>query len=326
MNVAVELHANQPTPYTGRATPPETIQADNDDAVICAFRVFPDILFRAVMGYRLHLRKAQLRYDATMSRRRVADLSEKPVQPPGDAQARVAYAKDLRSKAARLRADDAKGNRAEIKDLETKARLAEREAEAIFREAKDSEWARKTGEETDKLAKARGEEIANTREGKRIMTRNGIAQAYGANYFVPTQPKMSDEHLYEAAKLYRACFCVMAGMTTPSRGDGGSNDKGPQVRLAEAGDTLRTLKVGLTAFQVDVLDHVCGLDMRAREVATVLRRGFPAIREALSDGLSMAVVNLRAAKAVRMQQLGEPTLAQQMTAKHAAIVAAQRAA
>jgi hypothetical protein len=66
--------------------------------------------------------------------------------------------------------------------------------------------------------------------------------------------------------------------------------------------------------------------MRAREVATVLHRGFPTVRTALSEGLSMVVINLRAERALRKKRADEPSFAQQMAAKHTAIVAAQRAA
>lgn len=326
MQAAEDFHADQPAPFTGRAEPPAHVQADNDDAIVMAFRALPDFIYRAVMGYRLHQRKAEIRFSSAMTRRRAAELSPKATPTPRDAEVRMAQARDLRSKAARLRADDAKGNRAEIKKLETDAILAEREAALIVREAADAEWARKAGEEGDALAKARGEEVVTGREGKRIMTRNGIAQAYGARYMTPTLPKMSEEHLHEAAKLYRACACVMGGMTTPSKGEGGYNAKGPQARLAEAGDTLRTLRIGLTDFQVEVLDHVCGFDMRAREVALVLRKGFPAVRVALAEGLSMAVINLRAARALRQKQGDEMSLGEQLRVKHAAIMAAERAA
>lgn len=391
MNAAHDIHANQPQPFTGRAVPPDSIQADNDDAVAGFFHVLVQWLATPtetiIGGVRLLLpagkpvlsdarlrllsrawiaaderrtgavelnvrklerlcwpkdfdphkawplpfgrdlaaeRKAKIRSE----RNRIKELNAKAATapPPQSVMDKLAEARKERMKAERLKIADPKGNRQKIKDHQTAAKLAEREAASLHVQAKDEDWAYRASQETDQLAEARGEGVVSTREGKRIMARNGIVQAYRAGYLEPTLTKMGEADLYDAAKLYRACACVISGMTTPERGEGGFNAKGPQVRVIEAGEALAVMRTGLTKFQIEVLDRVCGLDMRAREVATVLHRGFPAVRTALSEGLSMVVINLRAERALRKKRDDEPSFAQQMAAKHTAILAAQRAA
>lgn len=324
MNAARDLRSCEPEPYTGRAKPPETVAADNDDGVKAAFLAFPDFLFAAVMGYRLHQRQATLRYDAMKSRRRVAELVDKPAPIPRDVETKLAQASDARHKAATLEGIDRWGNRDAIREHRAAARVLETEARELQREATDHDWNRRADYETTSLAMARGEVVEKTKAGHtRIMTRAGIQQAYEAGYLQPEDGKrLSSANLYETAKRYRDAYEIIAGRTTPNGSEASGGMKGPQVRIAEAGEALRVMRTGLDRLEVAVLDRVCGEEIRARETATILALGFEKVRKALVSGLTTATTNIRAARAVK--DTDERMTRDRLQAAHVEIRAAER--
>lgn len=159
--------------------------------------------------------------------------------------------------------------------------------------------------ETIALARARGEEVDDRGSATRMLTRTGIAYAFEKGHLDPPHGPMTREILCETAFRYRMAYLVASGGLTPEKGAGGGfNAKGPQSRLVEMGEELATMRLNLTKRQEDVLDNVCGLDMRPREAATVLRRGFPSVLRSLVSGLETATLNLKAKAAIKAR--GEP--------------------
>lgn len=204
-----------------------------------------------------------------------------------------------------------------------------RDIQAILRkpgQRVENRWRTGAINETVALAKARGEDVElPKRGGARIMSRQGIQQAFEEGHMTPTLGPMTADHLHDTAKTYRDAYEIAAGLAGRSGdGSGGYGAKGPQIKLVEAGEILAIMRLDLTQRQVDVLDRVCGQDMRLREAATVLRRGFPSTKNSLIMGLKAATLNIRAAKAVRDQ--GEPTTKARLESARAQVDAAMRAA
>lgn len=180
--------------------------------------------------------------------------------------------------------------------------------------------------ETVTLAQARGEAVElPKRGGARIMSRQGIQQAFEEGHMTPALGSMTADHLHATAKAYRDAYEIAEGLAGRSgEGGGGYGAKGPQIKVVEAGEVLAVMRLDLTQRQIDVLDRVCGQDMRLREAATVLRRGFPSTKNSLIMGLKAATLNLKAAKAVKDQ--GEPTTKARLESARAQVDAAMRAA
>lgn len=197
-----------------------------------------------------------------------------------------------------------------------KARPVQREFE--HRRKRDTE-------ETVGLAEARGEEVQRTGIRVRILTRQGIQQAFEDGYLNLPHGPMTADMLHTTAKAYRDVYEIAAGLAGRSgEGGGGYGAKGPQIKLVEAGEVLAIMRTDLTQRQIDVLDRVCGMDMRVRETATILRRGFPSTKNSLIAGLSSATLSLKAARAVRDQ--GEPTTKARLESARAQVDAAMRSA
>jgi len=180
-------------------------------------------------------------------------------------------------------------------------------------------------DETTALAIGRGEQVQQTGIRVRILTRQGIQQAFEEGHMTPALGPMTADDLHVTAKAYRDAYEIAEGMTGRSgEGGGGYGAKGPQIRVIEAGEVLAVMRLELTQRQVDVLDRVCGQDMRLREAATILRRGFPSTKNSLIMGLKAATLNLKAARAVKDQ--GEPTTKARLESARAQVDAAMRAA
>lgn len=179
--------------------------------------------------------------------------------------------------------------------------------------------------ETVSLAIGRGEEVDQSGPQTRILTRQGIQQAFEDGHMAPAHGSMTADHLHATAKIYRDAFEIAAGLAGGSgEGGGGCGAKGPQIKLVEAGEALALMRDGLSQRQIDVLDRVCGHDMRLRETATILRRGFPSTKNSLVSGLTAATLSLKAARAVR--QAGEPTTRDRLEIARAQIEQATRMA
>jgi len=199
-------------------------------------------------------------------------------------------------------------------------RLTARPAQRMFEHRR-----KRDTDETIGLARARGEDVEQTGIRVRILTRQGIQQAFEEGHMTPALGPMSADDLHVTAKAYRDAYEVAEGMTGRSgEGAGGYGAKGPQIRVIEAGEVLAVMRLELTQRQIEVLDRVCGQDMRLRETATVLRRGFPSTKNSLIMGLKAATLNIRAARAVKDQ--GEPTTKARLESARDQVDAAMRAA
>lgn len=250
-----------------------------------------------------------------------------PAGPPQSVLDKMAAARKSRMKAEVLRASNPKKNAKAIKEHEADAIRAEREAAQLQAEAAGSDWASRANQETEDLARARGEPVEACQDGKRIMSRNGIRQAYEDGHMKPAHGPLKERDLYATALAYnRAVVAMLPGSGGETEGGGGFTAKGPQVRVVEAGEALATMRNDLSKRQIDVLDHVCGMDMRLRETATVLRRGFPSTRNSLISGLELATLNLRAARAVKKVDPDKPTTKERLQAAAAQIDQAMRSA
>lgn len=244
----------------------------------------------------------------------------------------AAHAK--RAEAASLRIIAAKLHRRQIKTLEAAARRFDVEIQELL--AKEADQDRLYGDAKDPIlrAKARGEEVtahdvelaevARDEYGARIIHRDGpnqglpvlkyskqtrarkltgIEHAAAEGYLEGGHGSNSADALKEIGRVYAEAYEVAVGGTSSSgEGAGGHGAKGPQLRIIEAGDRLGIMRAGLTRRQRDVLDLVCGQDMRAREAATHLKAGFPATERALRGGLEVCRANW--AMAIKVGRVG----------------------
>lgn len=233
-----------------------------------------------------------------------------------------------RAKAEALQAADraarTRRNRAEIKKHYDAARALQDEAEAKNTAADDLRWVLGATSESVQLAQARGEEVEHEEIEMRMEVRDehgaqlrhkagpnkgepvyhydrvtrtvlksrggGIEEAYEKGHLDGRGAKA--EALKSIGERYGKAYEIDEGKTS-SRGEGGGGfgPKGPQLRLVEAGETLAILRQGLSKRERDVLDKVCGDQLRTRQAATALKAGFPATARALRGGLQRALDN-----------------------------------
>jgi len=166
------------------------------------------------------------------------------------------------------------------------------DVEARPKVLRDRAWLNQAEAETAELAKARGEDVGRTRAGGlRVLSRGGLTQAFEDGHLNHDHGRLTSLDLYEAGKRYRDAYETHEGQTTGQGGATGFSARGPQVRVLEAGLLLEAMRAELTTRQRDVLDLVCGRDVRLRTAATELRRGFPSARNSLRGGLK-AIVNV----------------------------------
>lgn len=145
--------------------------------------------------------------------------------------------------------------------------------------------------ETLALAEARGEDVEPAKAGggpARVMSRGGLRQAYEDHHLDPEHGKLRADDLYSAGRAYRDDYEAVEGQRTGERGGGGGfAPKAPQVRLIEAGHRLAAKRKALTPRQLEVVDMVCGEDVRLRTAATQLGRGFLGCRNSLRGALAI---------------------------------------
>lgn len=185
---------------------------------------------------------------------------------------------------------------------------------AAPRIAQERQWQQSANDETVALAEGRHEAVKVVGPATRILSRTGLVQAY------------EDGHLGERSEAngrltagiaYRAAFELAEGKTTGERGLSGFGPRAPQVKKLEAAEALKAMRAKLTPRQQEVLDLVCGHDMRLRVAATQLRRGFPATKIGLRAGLS-ALIGLKIER--------DKTLAERVRVQTDAICRTQNAA
>jgi hypothetical protein len=248
-----------------------------------------------------------------------------PAIPPQAVFDLLHLARKNRMKAETLRQINPKRNAKAIKDLEDGAKRAEIDAKRLQGEAAESAWVYAANDETLTLGNARGEEVETKKGETRILTRAGIVHAHGAGYLCPdaSRTKLKEAEILATAFAYHEAYDIAAGRTTAGEGAAGFNAKGPQVRLIEAGQALATMRKGASRFELDVLDTVCGQDIRVREASTILRRRHLTVRATLLSALITATDNLRAARAVG-ETVNRMTKGR-LDAAHAMVEAAQRA-
>jgi hypothetical protein len=277
------------------------------------------------------IREAKRR--AKLEANRHASTLDLPIRDPDIVKAIAAcerQAHEKRAEAASLRIIGAKAHRRAIKALEAAARGLDQKAQELLKTEEDDD--RLYGDAKDPIlrARARGEEItagvvelaevARDEYGARIIHRDGpsrglpvlkydkqtrarkltgIEHAFHAGYLEGGHGSNSQDALREVGLIYAESYEVAVGGTSSS-GEGGTGygAKGPQLRVIEAGDRLKIMRAGLTKRQRDVLDLVCGQDMRVREAATALKAGFPATERALRGGLETCRASWAAAMVV----------------------------
>jgi hypothetical protein len=128
------------------------------------------------------------------------------------------------------------------------------------------------------------------------------------------------ERLHKIGVDYREAYEAVEGQKGgEGEGGGSSGPKAPQPRQIELGQRLADMRRGLNPRQRNVLDRVCGQDMRLREAATVLRLGDPRTAErALVTGLNAADAS-RVEAVARREALGEGAVGKQVAAVSAAL-------
>ena len=283
MSAAHDIHANQPQPFTGRAVPPDRIQADNDDAVIQA------------RARRQEAMKVKPRGKGRQ--KRLARLTG--MNGPERALHKAHEAQKHRNKATILANVDPKGNKAKIAQHVAAARRLEEEAKAIMAEHSESQWVTDANRETVELARARGETAKQDIHGRVVVTsRCGLSMAYEAGKLEPQARTFTTEELFTIGRRYRDAYEIAMGLTS-SKGSGGSAIKGPQLRKLEAGEDLKMLRTGLTAQRQRALDTICGESHTVETYAKANRLGLNEAKDQLVEGLQDAAFNARAAKAAK---------------------------
>lgn len=266
-----------------------------------------------------------------LDQHRLAASLSRPMRDPSlveriETKSRAAAAK--RAIAAELRAESPKKHRRQIKVIEAAAAKLEREAEDIRLE--ELEQDRLYGEAKDSIlrAKARGDDV-DTREaqtaefardewGARIIEDGlpalvygratkakkltGIDHAHDAGYLGRSWREA--ERLHKVGVDYREAYIVVEGEASGGgEGGGGGGPKAPQPRQIEMGQTLADMRRGLNRRQRDVLDLVCGQDLRLREATVQLGLGDPRTGErALSTGLVAAAESLTIERERRIEE------------------------
>jgi hypothetical protein len=138
--------------------------------------------------------------------------------------------------------------------------------------------------------------------GLRAKKLTGIDHAHDAGYL--SKSWRESERLHKIGVDYRDAYIVVEGESTGGGGGGGGGGpKAPQPRQIEMGQMLADMRLGLNRRQRDVLDLVCGEDMRLREATLKLGLGDPRTAErALVTGLAAAGESLSIARARRIEE------------------------
>lgn len=306
MSAAEDIHAGYPEPFTGRAAPPESVSADNDDAITQARERRRDAI--------------RVKPKARGRQKRLARVTG--MSGPERAMHKAHEALKQRNKAVALQNADARGNKAKIAEHIAKAVKLEDEAKAIMQAHEEGQWIDATNEETATLAEGRGERVRRFHGRVIVSSRCGLTMAYEDGKLDSNASKLCAEELFNAGRRYRDAYEISMGMTS-SRGEGGSGAKGPQVRKIEAGQDLDMLRAGLSAQQARTLDAICGESQTLATWAKACRIHFDEAQDQLIRGLETAAVNIRAAKAVKDTK--ERLTKDRLQAAHVEIEAAMRA-
>ncbi len=109
--------------------------------------------------------------------------------------------------------------------------------------------------------------------------------------------------LSEIANEYRGAYLIAEGeVSGGGEGGGGFGPKAPQPRQVEAGQDLADMRRRLSTIQRQVLDAVCGKDMRVREATTALGLGdYRTTARLLRHALAAARDSLHAARDARRE-------------------------
>lgn len=134
--------------------------------------------------------------------------------------------------------------------------------------------------------------VMNYGTGLRARKLTGIEHAKDAGYLGKSWREA--ERLHKIGVDYREAYIVVEGAAGRSgEGGGGRGPKAPQPRQIELGQDLADMRRGLNLRQREVLDLVCGQDMRLRDATAQLRLGDPRTTErALVTGLAAASESL----------------------------------
>lgn len=187
--------------------------------------------------------------------------------------------------------------RPDLKPRQRQAAMLEIENMEVARKrAQDDAWIKGSMAETADLAQARGEDVEWNAGGGglRVLSRGGLYQAYRRGNLEPEHGPLNADDLYAAGKRYRDAYEAHVGHTSPS--GGGAGGAAPQVRVIEAGIKLAAMRDVLGSREREVLDLVCGEDIRVSDAAARLRRGVPSTVRALRGGLR-SIAGMRAESA-----------------------------
>jgi hypothetical protein len=313
--------------FTGLSDAPAVTPVPaNDGLVASAFSTIAVGLVDAILAKRLELRRQAISVEGRASYHRAKALNAHAPTIPQAVTDKLKQAQKRRNKAIILRGTDAKGNAQAIKDHEMAARDLEIEADEMRKAAAEGQWAYGAVAETVALNIARGETVKTNRRGEiRITTRCGLTMAIDGGHLAPVSGKFTEAELILTAERYHDAAEACSGRKTSS-GEGGSGcgAKGPQIKLVEAGALLVVLRQGLSAFQLSVMDAICGESQTISAVAAAKGRQFAAIRAALVEALQIATDNLAAKRAIKAT--AERMTKDRMEAAHKQITAALRSA
>ncbi len=125
---------------------------------------------------------------------------------------------------------------------------------------------------------------------RRVLSRDGLRAAYERGYLDGKHGPRRSDALYETGKRYGDAYETMVGQSGSKEGSGGTGPKGPQLRVAEAGEVLSIMRRGQDDRHVAVLDAVCGQGRHISEEAPT--RGVrPALQRRLRKALMVAHEN-----------------------------------
>jgi hypothetical protein len=138
----------------------------------------------------------------------------------------------------------------------------------------------------------------------RIASRGGLQLAFERGDL--DGGRLKAERLHETGQAYRWAFETASALTTPARNLGLTSGRsplrasaGPQDAVFAAGEILRIFRVDLSARQIAVLDHVCGLDATLRATALRLKADARTLRKALVEALTLATESRAASRPER---------------------------
>lgn len=291
---------------------------------------------------------------ANQERRRVAEQNAAASPPPPDhaiqrdlralAQAEADAVKARADADAAWKLDGRPGHReamARLKSAQGRIRVLRRDIDAARQAQIDRRWAETANDESEALAKLRGEDIeeeatevpewvrdpetgalAKGEDGqpvlrtdraraKRVLSRSGLDLAFvkgdlGEGVHNPVR-------LREIGRAYAAAYQAASAQLTPDAHEvRGTGIPEPQLATLAHWNALAIMRgeraapgvqlVRLSPKQRGVLDRVCGRGLSVGAAAREMKASVPSVRRALRAGLDVAGENIKAASAKKFKK------------------------